>query len=56
MKKILVLSRQYIDGSGYHVLKAYSIEKREEAEADKEINEFNNLDFVYRITEIPFTE
>ena len=58
MKKILVLSRQYTDGSAYKVLKAYPAEKREEAETDKKLNEDADpcMDYVYRITEIPFAE
>lgn len=56
MKTILVLSRQYYDGSGYRVLKAYSLEKRREAEIDKELNEDHSGEHIYRITEIPFSE
>lgn len=56
MKTIIVLSRQYYDGSGYTVMKAYS--NARQAEADNDLNMFQHLndDFNYRLTEIPICE
>jgi hypothetical protein len=56
MKTIIVLSRQYYDGSGYSVLKAYTKERAEEAKVDKEMNEEFSSSHVYRLTEIPISE